>query len=264
MQGKDVNLLAVDIGNTHTVFGLINGSEIKAQWRIRTDRDATADELAINVGALLKYNKIEFPELTDCIISSVVPPALENWKAFISHYTGRPLLSVNEHLQEIMDIRYSRPYEVGADRIVNSVAAWETFRTALILVDFGTAITFDCVSEKREYLGGVIAPGPKLAAQGLASGTSKLPIVDLSIPEGGVIAQDTVSAIQAGLIYGFAGLTDRIIEQLMKEFPAAPKCIATGGLSHLIIPYCKNIDHIEPNLTLQGLEVIYNNYLKKK
>lgn len=257
-------LLAVDIGNTHTVAGLVKGDgSITASWRIRTDRMETPDELGVKMITLLEREGLEVRDIDACVISSVVPPALECWKGFVMRYTGRAPLCVNERLQEIMTIRYSRPYEVGADRVVNAVAAWEKYRTAMIVVDFGTAITFDCVSAEREYLGGVIAPGPGLAASSLASGTSKLPLVDLAAPEGDIIAQDTVSAIQAGLIYGFAGLADGITERLTARFPSTPQCVATGGFSHVIIPHCRNINIIEPDLTIRGLELIYSKYLNK-
>jgi type III pantothenate kinase len=256
-----MNLLAVDIGNTHTVIGIIHDGSIKGQWRIETRATETPDEIAVKLDILVRYAGISIREIDDCIISSVVPPAQKMWKNFVKHYTGRRPLCVNEHIERIMDIRYSRPYEVGADRIVNAVAAWELCHKAVIVVDFGTAITFDCISDNREYLGGVIAPGPLLAAKSLASGTSKLPMVDLSPPDAEkTIAQDTVSAIKAGIIYGFAGLTDGIIKRIETNFPQSPELIATGGLSGVIIPFCDTINRIEPGLTLRGLDIIYHNY----
>ena len=257
-------LLAVDIGNTHTVAGLLgDGGKPVSGWRMRTDRLETPDELGIKMTTLFDLAGVGVRDIDACVVSSVVPPALDCWKGFVNRYVRCELVCVNDRLEDIMSIRYSRPYEVGADRIVNAVAAWEKYRAGVIVVDFGTAITFDCVSADREYLGGVIAPGPGLAASSLASGTSGLPLVDLVEPtDREIIAQDTVSAIQAGIVYGFAALTDGIAERLASRFPACPQCMATGGLAGVIIPHCRNISIIEPDLTLIGLYLIRTKYLK--
>ncbi len=253
-------LLAIDIGNTHTVIGLFIDSRLMGRWRIRSERAATEDELAIKLNALPLSEKGLFSTVSDVIISSVVPPLTEAWERMTRKYYGSEALVVLKNIDHGMPIRYRRPFEIGADRIVNAIAAWNRFHAAVIAIDFGTATTFDCISPKGEYLGGAISPGLKLAAEMLSSKTSKLPLIELETPPGAALAQDTVSAIRSGIIYGFAALADGLSERLMKEFSDQPVIIATGGLAKTVARHSRLIQHVLPDLTLEGLLHIYLRY----
>jgi len=255
----DLCLLAVDIGNTHTVLGLLRGMKIENSWRIRTDTNITADELAVLVNQLLVLHGQHLDSLADIAVCSVVPPALGAWKTFSMKYSGREAVIITGQSPLGMPIKYKRPYELGADRIVNAIAGFRRFPQPLIIIDFGTAITFDCISGQGEYLGGIIAPGLTLASDALFKGTSKLPKVDLFAPlPSSAICQNTQSAMHAGCMLGFAGLTDKILSRLCEEFPVKPKIVATGGHVRLIAPLCKDIDEVLPDLTLEGIAVSYN------
>ncbi|MGB9712388.1 MAG: type III pantothenate kinase [Dissulfurimicrobium sp.] len=250
-------ILAVDIGNTQTVLGIIKGTTIVRNWRIHTNKHTTADELAALLIQLGEIAEIKIFHIEDIIISCVVPPLVRPWEEFATKYLKKEAIILKGDMPLGMPILYKRPYEVGADRIVNAIGAYKKYRRALIIIDYGTAITFDCVSSKGEYLGGAIAPGIWLATEALFRGTSRLPRVELFAKPKTAIGQDTNSAIQSGVIYGFAGLTDGMVERLSKEFPKRPTVIATGGLASLIAPYCSTIEEVLPDLTLQGLAIIY-------
>ena len=249
--------LAVDIGNTHTVLGVIGKKKIIRNWRIHTGRHATADELAALLNQLAAMAEINLADMQDVIIACVVPPLLHAWEEYSVKYLKKAAIILKGDMPLGMPIIYKRPHEIGADRIVNAIGAYARYRQALIVIDYGTAITFDCVSSGGEYLGGSIAPGIMLAAEALFHGTSRLPRIEISAEPKCAIGQDTNSAIRSGIIYGFAGLTEGIIKRLSKEFPEMPKVIATGGLASLIAPYCPAIEEVLPDLTLDGLAVIY-------
>ena len=254
------NLLAVDIGNTHTVIGFYENDILAACWRIRSDRHTTGDEIAIKLNSLPVSGTRLFTRIDDVIIASVVPPLTEAWEIMTRHYLDSIPLVVLKNIDHGMPIRYQRPFEIGADRIVNAIAAWNRFHTEIIAIDFGTATTFDCISIKGEYLGGAISPGLKLAAEMLASRTSKLPLVELDLPIGPALAQDTVSAIRSGIIYGFAGLADGLVQRLKDEFAENPVIIATGGFAATVARCSTIIQHVCPDLTLEGLHAIYTRY----
>ncbi len=254
---KHTFFLGVDIGNTHTVIGLFKGVELLRTWRIRTRKDATEDELWALLSQLIREENLIGERIEDIVICCVVPPLVDPWtRLSVAHFGHEPLV-INSRTPLDIKIKYERPYELGADRIANAMAAFRRYKKAVIVVDYGTAITFDCISTHGEYLGGAIAPGIQLSAEALFKGTSRLPRVDLSREPGAVIAQDTASAIQVGLLYGFSGLTDRIVRALAEQFDDRPEVIATGGLSSVIVPYCETVKKIIPNLTLEGIAEIY-------
>jgi len=253
-------LLAVDIGNTHTVAGLYIDSRLMGRWRIRSERAATEDELAIKLNALPLTSMQLFSAAGDIIISSVVPPLTEAWERMTCKYFGCDALVILKNIDHGMPIRYRRPFEIGADRIVNAIAAWNRFHSAVIAIDFGTATTFDCISAKGEYLGGAISPGLKLASEMLSSRTSKLPLVELDVPPGPALAQDTVSAIRSGIVYGFAALADGLAERLRAEFAQEAAIIATGGFAATVAKHSRLINEVLPDLTLEGLYSIYQRY----
>lgn len=251
-------LLAIDIGNSHTVIGIFDTNEICHQWRIQTNRQHTADEIAVIVHSLFSMDKLPTDNVEGIILASVVPQLNSNWLAFARTLTTH-LILVDHQTATGIPVLIDTPAEVGADRIVNAVAGFHRYQQALIIVDFGTAITFDCVSAHGEYLGGAIAPGMGIAIEALGSKTAKLPRVDIDIPPPQPIGTNTVSAIQSGILYGYGGLVEGLIKQLKIAFaPHTPKVIATGGMARLIAPYAPSLEAIEPNLTLEGLRLIYD------
>ncbi|MDD3618363.1 MAG: type III pantothenate kinase [Desulfobulbaceae bacterium] len=257
-------LLAVDVGNSHTVSGIFSGDELVAEWRLQSDRDRTGDELAIRYHTLLEMQHIRPEEITGFIVSSVVPTLETAWMSYAARYLGGQLtggpLSVDHTTRTDIAIAAENPAEVGADRIVNSVAAWHRFRSPVIVIDFGTAITFDCINGSREYLGGAIVPGLGISLDALAARTAKLPRVDIDKPPRSVIGRTSVDAIRSGLLVGFGGLVDRLVDRLSAELAASNSpvnIIGTGGMAHLIAPYSRHLQIIEPHLTLRGLQIIY-------
>lgn len=253
-----IMLLAIDTGNTHTVIGVFEAEKLQHQWRVQTDRDKTADELASLFFDLFSLEKITFDDIQSVIIASVVPPILPAFNSFCTKYIHITPLMVNDTMNTGITILTDRPEEVGADRIVNAVAGFEQYKSPLIIVDFGTAITFDCVSAHGEYLGGAIAPGLAISLDALGLRTAKLPRVDISTPPDKPIGTNTVSAIKSGILYGYAGLVDGLVARLREEFkPTTPKVIATGGMAELIAPYAESIEYVNPMLTLEGLRLLY-------
>ena len=257
-------LLTVDVGNSHTVSGVYQGDQLLANWRLKSDRDRTADELAIRYHSLFQMAGLNPKSITGFIVSSVVPTLETAWLAYADKYFARQLqckaLAVSHLTDTGITVATENPSEVGADRIVNAVAAWEMYRDSLIVIDFGTAITFDCVNEKREYVGGTIHPGIGISLDALASRTAKLPRVDIDTIPKEKIGRTTTSAIHSGMLYGFGGLVDRMVDILSHEL--APELervhtVATGGMAHLIEPFTRTIDVINPLLTLQGLRLIH-------
>ncbi len=249
-------LLVVDVGNTNTVLGLFDGAELVHDWRIRTVVDHTVDEYGMLIYNLYKTSRISSRKIRDIIISCVVPPMLNILEPLCRKYFGLKPLIVGPGVKTGMPIFYDNPKEVGADRIVNAVAGYEKYKQDLIIVDFGTATTFDYVSVRGEYMGGCIAPGIMISSEALFERAAKLPRVELSKPRS-IVAKDTVSSMQAGIMYGYAGLVDGICERLKAEVKSNPLVVATGGLAKIVAPETKNINVVDDMLTLEGLRIIY-------
>jgi len=250
-------LLAIDIGNTNMVLGLFNKKKLVENWRVGTKAQITPDEYAMIFKDLFNFAGIEFRRIKGVIISTVVPPLLPVMSAMSRKYFRIEPLVVTESMKTGITIRYDSPKEVGADRIVNAAAAYKRYGGPLIIVDFGTATTFCAVTKNGEYLGGAICPGVKISAEALFQRASKLPRVELVKPEK-VIGSDTVSAMQAGIIYGYAGLVDGIVERMKKELSVDARVVATGGLAELVSSETKTIQEVNPHLTLEGLRLLYD------
>lgn len=250
-------LLAFDIGNTIMVIGVFKGRDLVISWRIATDRQKTADEYGILMQNLFYFHKIDHREVKDIIMSSVVPPIMGSLEEMAKKYFNKKPLVVGPGIKTGMPIMYENPREVGADRIVNAVAGYEKYGGPLIIVDFGTATTFCCVSAKGEYLGGAIAPGVNIATEALFQKTAKLPKVELVAPKK-VIAKNTVNAIQSGIMFGYSSLVDGIVKRMKQELgEGIIKVIATGGIANLIADNTETIDVVDDLLTLEGLRIIY-------
>jgi len=252
-------LLVIDVGNTHTVMGIFNGEKLVKDWRIRTEKNATEDEFSVLATGLFGGSDIPFEAVEKTVISCVVPPMVKVLDAFCRKYLGRAPHWVDAKTAAGMPILYNNPMEVGADRIVNALAAFHKYKTALIVVDFGTATTFDVISSGGEYLGGAISPGIMIAAEALYKETSKLPRVEIMAPPKNIIGKDTENSIKSGIIYGYAGLVDGMVERMKTEMGTNLKVIATGGLAALMKDVAGTIEAIEPDLTLRGLKIISEN-----
>jgi type III pantothenate kinase len=249
-------LLVVDVGNTNTVLGLFDGDQLVHDWRIRTVVDHTVDEYGMLIYNLYKTSRISSRKIQDIIISCVVPPMLNILEPLCQKYFNLKPLIVGPGVKTGMPIFYDNPKEVGADRIVNAVAGYEKYKKDLIIVDFGTATTFDYVSEKGEYMGGCISPGIMISSDALFERAAKLPRVEISKPKS-IVAKDTVSSMQAGIMYGYAGLVDGICDRIKAEVKSNPLVVATGGLAKIVAPETKSIDVVDEMLTLEGLRIIY-------
>lgn len=249
-------LLVIDIGNTNIVLGLFRGKELVHHWRIGTRRDGTTDEFGVLLRNLFEVVGTSPSAVAGVIIASVVPPLQPIFEEVAQSYLNVSALVVGPGIKTGMPILYDNPREVGADRIVNAVAAYETYGGPAIVVDFGTATTFDAVSARGEYLGGVIAPGIGISAEALFERAAKLPRVDIARPKG-VIGKNTVSSMQSGLFYGYVGLVDGIVRRMAKEMEREPTVIGTGGLAHLILAESETVSRIDPFLSLKGLEILY-------
>jgi type III pantothenate kinase len=249
-------LLVVDVGNTNTVLGVYRGTELIAHWRLSTQQGRTGDEYAIQLRELFGLRELPWPGCDAAIISTVVPAVMFPLERMCKSYLGVTPLQVGPGIKTGMPILYEHPREVGADRIVNAVAAFERHKQGCIVVDFGTATTFDVVTEKGEYLGGAIAPGITISADALYRHAAKLPRVELARPPK-VIGRNTVQSIQSGLLYGYAGLVDSIVDRMKAELPYPMMVIATGGLAPLIARESRTIVHHDEMLTLEGLRILY-------
>jgi type III pantothenate kinase len=249
-------LLAVDIGNTQTHLGAFQNGNLLEHWRLTTERDATADELAAIYTGLLALRKLSFTDIDDVIVSSTVPKIVPEYVEMSERYLGEQCVVVGPGLKTGMPIRVENPRELGADRLVNAVAAYDRLGGPCVVVDFGTAITFDAISGQGEYLGGIIAPGVEISLNALTERAAKLPQVELTEPER-LIGRTTLEAIQAGVIYGFAAQIDGICERLRDELGDELQVIATGGLSSHIVPFCDSVELTDDMLTLTGLRLIY-------
>jgi type III pantothenate kinase len=256
-------LLVIDVGNTNTVIGTYNGQKRTGVWRIRTVEDATADEYWMMLRNLTMLSGLDAAAIEGVIISCVVPPLIGALEELCKLFLKIRPLFVGPGIKTGMPIRYDNPREVGADRIVNAVAAYEKFRCELIAVDFGTATTFDLVNKAGEYEGGVIAPGVKIAAEALFHEASKLFRVEFAAPSR-VIAKDTASAIQSGIVFGYASLVDGILMRMFEELGSRPKVVATGGLARVISAQTKLVEEVDDDLTLEGLRILYNRNIPLK
>jgi type III pantothenate kinase len=251
-------LLAIDVGNTHMVIGVFSGPDLRCHWRIKTDRSSTVDELAAILHGLFAMEGLHFAEVRSLIVSSVVPAMQAAWGEFARRYLQTRPLVVGDNVRTAMAVRIDNPAEIGADRLVNAVAAHAEYGGCLIIIDFGTAITWDCVSARGEYLGGAIAPGLAISMEALGSRTARLPQVDISIPPAAAIGTNTVAAIKAGILFGFGGMVDGLLRRLREELaPEIPRTIATGGMATLIAPYAAGIEKVDPMLTLKGLRLLH-------
>jgi len=244
------------VGNTNIVLGIYEGDRLLKDWRIRTEPNTTEDEFCVLVASLFSSGGFSTDQIEKTVISCVVPPMVTILDAFCRKYLRHPPIWISAQTVKNMPIRYDSPGEVGADRIVNAVAAYGKYRTGLIVIDFGTATTFDVVSEKGEYLGGAISPGIMIAAEALYSHASKLPRVEIFKAPRSVIGKSTRESIQSGIIFGYAGMVDGIVERIRKEMARDLKVIATGGLAPLMQDVSETIETVEPTLTLEGLRIL--------
>ena len=249
-------LLAIDVGNTQTHVGMFRDEELVEHWRFATARFATADELAGVLSNLLGLRDLRLADVDAAIVSSVVPTLAHEFEQMIERYLGGRGVLVGPWLRTGMPIRIDRPQELGADRLVNAVAAYDRIGGACISVDFGTAINYDVVSSAGEYLGGVIAPGIEISLEALAARAARLPRVEIARPEH-AIGKGTQEAIQAGVVYGFAGQVDGILTRLREELGEEAATIATGGYASAITPFCEQVDEVDDLLTLRGLKLIW-------
>lgn len=257
-------ILVFDVGNTNIVLGVYRGKELIENWRIATDKDKSSDEYAMVIHQFVHYNGLNIHDVDDVIISSVVPNIMYSLENASRKLFKREPLIVGSGIKTGMNIKYDDPKQVGADRIVNAIAAYEKYGGPLIIVDFGTATTFCAVSEDGEYLGGAISPGIKISSEALFEKAAKLPRVELINPKK-VICKNTVSSMQAGIVYGYIGLVENIVRNMKKELKSSScKVIATGGLSTLIAGGTDSIDVVDKFLSLDGLNIIYERNRKDR
>ena len=259
-------LFTIDVGNSHTVTGLFDGDKLVGQWRLKSDPERPYDELAIRYHALFSMAEIDKKDIDGIILASVVPALESAWIAcinsYFSKYLKKPLLVVSAStIGNLITVATDYPEEVGADRLVNAIAAWERYKQNLIIIDFGTAITFDCVSANCEYLGGTILPGIAISLDALSNRTAKLPQIDVTTPPPQVIGRNTVDAMKSGILNGYGALVDGLAEKIREELcpKGEPmKVLATGGMAHLIAPFSKRIEEVDTMLTLHGLHLLFH------
>ncbi|MGH2685327.1 MAG: type III pantothenate kinase [Actinomycetota bacterium] len=250
-------LLAIDVGNTETVVGVFRDHELAARWRIHTSPERTADELALVFGGFLGQEGLSFDvNVTGVILSSVVPNATQQLREMVNRYFPFDAVVVEPGIKTGVPVLTDNPREVGADRIVNALAAFEKYGGPAIVVDFGTATTFDVVSEKGELLGAVIAPGLQVAMRALYEQAARLPLVELVAPKSAV-GKNTVESVQSGLVFGYASMVDGMVGRISEELGEAT-VIATGGLAPMVIEECRTVDHHDPWLTLEGLRLVFD------
>ena len=249
-------LVVIDIGNTNTVIGLFDGEELQTHWRLQTRPHRTADELGILMRQLFDAAEIPLNSVSGAIIACVMPTAQPTVTEMLKRYFNVEPLVVGPGIRTQMPILYENPREVGADRIVNAVGAYARYHCGMIVVDFGTATTFDAISPRGEYLGGVISPGIRISSEALFKQASKLPRVEFACPDR-IVGRNTVTSMQAGLFFGYVGLVEEIVRRMKLELNFEARCIATGGLAPLIAGEAKSIQAVHPHLTLEGLRLLY-------
>jgi len=253
-------LLAIDIGNTNIVLGVFRAAALVRSWRLATFRERTADELGLFVDGLFAHYDLNRADVDGVVISSVVPPLTRPTRLMAERYFGGEPLIVDAAGNAGMPILYENPSEIGADRIVNAIAAYERFGrlhgVPLIVVDFGTATTFDAVTAKGEYLGGAICPGVQISADALFQRAARLPRIDVRRPSA-LVGRTTIGAMESGLFWGYVGLVDGLVRRMSDELGAGTICVATGGLAEIIAPETALIQHVEPDLTLHGLRLVW-------
>ena len=256
----------IDIGNSHTVSGLYSGNKLLGQWRLKSDNKSTADELAVSYNALFAMAGIDKNRIKGIVLASVVPTLETAWikcckKHFSAYMTQDIFVVAVNDIKDLITVKLDNPREVGADRLVNSIAACNMYKSKLIVIDFGTAITFDCITEECEYLGGSILPGIAISLEALASKTAKLPHIDVTEQPLSIIGKTTSQAMRSGILYGYGAMIDGLVTGIKAEMTNQPdeevKVIATGGMAELIAPFATSIDAIDPMLTLKGLKIIY-------
>jgi type III pantothenate kinase len=253
-------LLALDVGNTNIVIGVFNGANLIHSWRLTTIRERTADELGILVTNLCDHHGVKRDDIDGVIVASVVPPLTATLETMAKSYFGRDPLMFEPAVNGGMPIKYDNPAEVGADRVVNGIAAYEDYGRAagspVIVVDFGTATTFDAISAKGEYLGGVICPGPQISADALFQRAAKLPRIDVKKPLR-VIGTTTVRSMQSGLFWGYVDMVEGLVRRMKQELGGTAVVIATGGLAPVVAPESKEIQHVDDELTLRGMRMVW-------
>jgi type III pantothenate kinase len=250
-------LLAINVGNTSTVLGVFRGDDLEQQWRASTEPERTADELAVLFGGLLQQAELSFSnQITGVVISSVVPPSTAALREMVTRYFNFPPVVVEPGTKTGLSILTDNPRELGADRVVNALAAFSRYGGPCIVIDFGTATTYDAVNEKGEFLGGSISPGVQTKNASLTRETARLPLVELNAPRT-AIGKNTIEAIQSALVFGTAAEADGIVERMRKELGGSATVVATGGLAPLIVPHCHFVDETDPWLTLEGLRLVF-------
>lgn len=249
-------IFVLDVGNTNIVLGVFEQDQLVHHWRMETNRHKSEDEYAMHVKALFEHSNLTFSDIHGIIISSVVPPIMASLERMCEKYFHLEPLIVGPGMKTGLNIKYDNPREVGADRIVNAVAAIESYGSPLIIVDFGTATTYCYINKHKQYLGGAIAPGISISTEALYSKAAKLPRIEIIRPNG-VIGKNTVSSMQAGILYGYVGQVEGIVQRMKEHGKEEPRVIATGGLAELIAKESTTIDIVDPFLTLKGLQLIY-------
>ena len=253
-------LLAIDVGNTNIVLGVFDGATLVQSWRLQTVRERTSDELGLLVDGLFAHSRIDRVKIRGVILGSVVPPLTGTIRAMVQRYFGVTAITVEPGVNTVMPILYEIPSEVGADRIVNAIAAYEKFGQGsgrpLIVVDFGTATTLDAITAAGEYLGGAICPGVQISADALFQRAARLPRIDVRKPAR-VVGRTTVGAMESGLFYGYVGMVEGLVRRMSAELGGNAVCVATGGLADVIAPETPLIQHVDPDLTLHGLRIVW-------
>ena len=249
-------IFVLDVGNTNTVLGVYEQEELKYHWRIETSRNKTEDEYGMVVKALFEHVGLSFHDISGIIISSVVPPIMFSLERMCQKYFHLKPLIIGPGIKTGLNIKYENPREVGADRIVNAVAGIHLYGSPLIIVDFGTATTYCYIDEHKQYMGGAIAPGITISTEALYSRAAKLPRIEIARPND-IVGKNTVTAMQAGIVYGYVGQVEGIVSRMKAQSKSEPKVIATGGLATLVAKESDIIDVVDPFLTLKGLQLIY-------
>lgn len=249
-------IIAVDVGNTQTHVGAFDGADLVGDWRLATRGDSTADELALALAGSLEFRDLSWDAIDGVIVSTVVPRLGPEYERLCASHLDSPFLLVGPAVKTGMPIRIDNPHELGSDRLVNSVAAYERIGGRCLSVDFGTSINVDAVSAEGEYLGGVIAPGLEVSIEALSSRAAKLPRIQLEEPDA-AIGRNTLAALQSGFVFGFAGLVDGVVARMLAELGSPATVIATGGMATAIAPLCETIDEVDSYLTLKGLRLIW-------